>query len=515
MSASISRRALLTLAGGTIAGLGAGPVLAGASVVEKNAMATAVTQDLELLRHDGIGLAALVRKGQVTPQLLVQATARRIAALDNDLNAITTLSVDRALNFASSVSSRSTFAGVPTLVKDLVDVGGVRRTNGSLMNLAYVPEESVDYIKAMENAGLGVMGMTNTPEFASLALSDNLAFGATRNPWSLEHTAGGSSGGSAAAVAAGYVPLAHGTDGGGSNRIPASCCGLLGMKPSRYRQLSGEAGGGHLFLRTHQCLSRSVRDSAALLAATENHKNRAGYPPVGVVQGPANRRLRIAYSVNNCFAETPAESVREVLEKTVSLCDSLGHEIEEMPNPLDGEAMFAALEGIMLAGMPRLLASVEALSGMPAEEAGVLSPATVAMGRYAARYMREDHDKGIAWFERLGVEFSGFFEKYDLWLTPVMPMETPLIGYVGPHSTGDELIARNRRLMSYTPVANGIGAPAMTVPLFHSSASGLPVGSHFMAAPGADRTLYELAFELESAQPWADRWAPNSAKYRM
>ncbi|NCF20683.1 MAG: amidase, partial [Haliea sp.] len=254
MSASISRRALLTLAGGTIAGLGAGPVLAGASVVEKNAMATAVTQDLELLRHDGIGLAALVRKGQVTPQLLVQATARRIAALDNDLNAITTLSVDRALNFASSVSSRSTFAGVPTLVKDLVDVGGVRRTNGSLMNLAYVPEESVDYIKAMENAGLGVMGMTNTPEFASLALSDNLAFGATRNPWSLEHTAGGSSGGSAAAVAAGYVPLAHGTDGGGSNRIPASCCGLLGMKPSRYRQLSGEADGGHLFLRTHQCL---------------------------------------------------------------------------------------------------------------------------------------------------------------------------------------------------------------------------------------------------------------------
>ena len=268
-----------------------------------------------------------------------------------------------------------------------------------------------------------------------------------------------------------------------------------------------------MFLRTHQCLSRTVRDSAALLAATENQQNQAGYPPVGPVTGPGKRRLRIAYSANNCFGEAPQAGVGEVLDKTAKLCDSLGHQVEVVPNPLDGEALFDALESIMLVSMPGLLAMVEKLSGKPAEEAGLLSPAMVAMGRYGARFTSEDYDRGIAYMERLAEEFSGFFASYDVWLTPVMDMETPKIGWVGPNSTGPELIERNRRNIAYTAVANGIGAPAMSVPLFNSSASGLPTGSHFMAAPGADRTLYELAYELEAAQPWAERWAPNSAKF--
>ena len=167
----------------------------------------------------------------------------------------------------------------------------------------------------------------------------------------------------------------------------------------------------------------------------------------------------------------------------------------------------------MLVSMPGLLAMVEKLSGKPAEEAGLLSPAMVAMGRYGARFTSEDYERGIAYMERLAEEFIGFFASYDVWLTPVMSMETPKIGWVGPNSTGPELIERNRRILAYTAVANGIGAPAMSVPLFHSSGSGLPIGSHFIAAPGADRTLYELAYELEAAQPWAERWAPNSAKF--
>lgn len=503
--AGISRRKLLAVAAGTAGTWALMPAPAWST--------PAVSLSSDLLDYDALGLAKLIREGQVSQREVLQAAIARINSIDSTLNAMTTLTFDRALDNSASISKDSVFAGVPTVFKDLVDVAGVRRTSGSRMFLANVPTASVEYVKAVEAAGLNMLGMTNTPEFASLALTDNLAFGATRNPWSLEHSVGGSSGGSAAAVAAGYVPLAHGTDGGGSNRIPASCCGVLGMKASRYRQVSGEPDGGQLFLRTHQCLSRTVRDSAALLAATENQQNQAGYPPVGLVTGPGKRRLRIAYSANNCFGEAPQAGVGEVLDRTAKLCRSLGHEVEAVPNPLDGEALFDALESIMLVGMPGLLAMVEKLSGRPAEEAGILSPATVAMGRYGARFTREDHDRGVVYLERLAVEFSDFFTRYDLWLTPVIPMETPAIGWMGPNSTGPEFIERNRRILAYTAVANGIGAPAMSVPLFNSSASGLPIGSHFMAAPGADRTLYELAYELEAAQPWAERWAPSSAKY--
>ncbi|MEP6390982.1 MAG: amidase family protein [Halioglobus sp.] len=508
----MSRRALLALAGGTVAGFGSIPLSQGSALTNAKESRAVITGDY-LLDFDAVGLAELVRAGEVTPLALIQAAIGRITALEGRINAMTTLTTERAIKLAPGIPVDSVFAGVPTVLKDLVDFGGVRRTNGSLLSLANVPNESVKYVKAMETAGLNILGMTNTPEFASLALTDNVAFGATRNPWSLEHSAGGSSGGSAAAVAAGYVPLAHGTDGGGSNRIPASCCGVLGMKPSRYRQVSGEGDGGHMLLRTHQCLSRTVRDSATLLAATENHQNQAGYPPVGLVTGQNKRRLRIAYSVNNCFGEAPQTGVREVLEKSAMLCQSLGHEIEEVRNPLDGEALFAALESIMLVGMPSLLAMVEKLSGRPAEEAGILSPATVAIGRYGSRFTGEDYQKGIAYMDRIAEEFSGFFTSYDVWLTPVMSMETPKIGWVDPHSSGSKVIERNRQMLAYTAAANGLGAPAMSVPLFHSSVSSLPVGSQFLAAPGDDRTLYELAYELEAAQPWADRWAPNSAKF--
>lgn len=468
----------------------------------------------ELLNHDGVGLAQLIRTGQLSSRELLEAAIGRIYALDDELNAMTTLTFQRALGRADQIPVDSVFGGVPTVFKDLIDIAGVRRSSGSRLQLANVPKASVDYVKAVERAGLNMLGMTNTPEFASLALTDNLAFGPTRNPWSLEHSAGGSSGGSAAAIAAGYVPLAHGTDGGGSNRIPASCCGVLGMKPSRYRQVSGEADGGQMFLRTHQCLSRTVRDSASLLAVTEDRSNTAGYAPVGMVQAASKRRLRIAYSVKNCFGEQPEAPVLGVLEKTAKLCESLGHQVEEVLNPVDGEEMFRALEGIMLVGMPSLLGMVENLTGRPAEESGIISPAMVAMGRYANNYTPEDHDKGIAYFNALATRFTGFYEQYDVWLTPVLPIETPPLAYVGPNMNSSVLIERNQRLLSYTAVANGIGAPAMSVPLFQSAVSGLPIGSHFMAAPGADRTLYELAYELEAARPWADRWPPHSARFK-
>lgn len=466
----------------------------------------------ELLNYDAVGLAQLIRSGQLSATEVVEAAIERIEALDSKINALTTRTFTRALERVELISPDTLFAGVPTLLKDLVDVAGVRRTSGSLLYLTNVPAASVEYVRAMERAGLNILGMTNTPEFASGALTDNLAFGTTSNPWDLDRNAGGSSGGSAAAVAAGYVPLAHGTDGGGSNRIPAACCGLLGMKASRYRQLSGEQDGGHYFLRTHQCLSRTVRDSAALLSFTENRHNQAGYPAVGLVKGPGEKRLKIAVSLENSFGEEPDGVVREALESTMRLCETLGHKIIYKKNPVKGDAFFEAAEGVMLSGMPGLLASVETLVGKPAEEAGIFTRATVDMGRYAARMPKDAQEKGLAYFQQLTAVFDQFFGQYDIWLTPTIPIEAPKHGYLSHDSDFSLALRRNRQLLGYTAVANGIGAPAMSVPLFHSSATGLPVGSHFMAAPGADRTLYQLAFELEAAQPWAERWPMYGAR---
>ncbi|MBT7713432.1 MAG: amidase [Deltaproteobacteria bacterium] len=202
----------------------------------------------ELLNYDALGLAELVRKGEVTPRELVEVTARRIEALDGTINAMTTLTIERALEKADRISVDSVFAGVPTMLKDFIDCAGVRRTDGSVSNLTNVCQTSADYVQAIEDAGLNLVGMTNLPEFASTVVTDNQAFGPTRNPWDVTRTPGGSSGGSAAAVAAGYTPLVHGTDGGGSNRMPSSWCGTLGMKPSRYRMVSGEPEGvDHFF----------------------------------------------------------------------------------------------------------------------------------------------------------------------------------------------------------------------------------------------------------------------------
>ena len=468
----------------------------------------------DLLNFDAVGLAQLIRQGELSAQEVVEASIARIEALEPAINALTTRNFSAALARAPKIDASTVFAGVPTLLKDLVDYGGVRRTNGSLLHLTQVPQASVAYVKAMEQAGLNILGMTNTPEFASGALTDNLAFGPTRNPWDLTRNAGGSSGGSAAAVAAGYVPLAHGTDGGGSNRIPASCCGVLGMKASRYRQTSGEADGSHYFLRTHQCLSRTVRDSAALLAVTEALGHPDGYDPVGLIEGPGVKRLRIAVSMENAFGEAPETSVQNVIIKTMQLCEALGHDVIELANPLNGEALFQAAEGITLADLPRLLRYVEFLTGRPAEDAGLLTRATVDVGRYAASLPADARQRGLAYFAELTQNFTPFFDDYDVWLTPTLPIETPSLGYISHDTPFAQAMARNRQLLGYTVASNGIGAPAMSVPLFRSGETGLPVGSHFMAAPGQDRRLYQLAFELEAAQPWAAQWPPLAADYR-
>ena len=467
----------------------------------------------EYLDYDALGLAELIRNGETTQRDILEVTLRRIEALDDTINAMTTLSYERALARIDQIQKDSIFAGVPSMMKDFIDVAGIRRTDCSKANLTRVCTDSSDYVRAFEAAGLNIVGMTNMPEFASLIVADNESFGPTRNPWDLTRTAGGSSGGSAAAVAAGYTPIVHGTDGGGSNRLPSSWCGLLGMKPSRYRMLCGEIDGVHMLFRTHQSISRSVRDSAALFAATENTFKDCPYPPIGRVKGPSKKRLKIALTTKNSFGQEPEPDIKAAIEDTALLCESLGHEVEQVDNPILGEAFFEAYVAMFFYRFKGMLKPFETLTGKPAEKAGILSPATVSMLRKADAITEEEYSQGEKYRKELESVSEKLFKRYDVWLTPVCPYNPPKVGYFSPFRQFQDMREEMQKYMSLTPFANVVGNPAMSVPLSWSHDEGLPIGSHFIAKVGDDKTLYELAFELEEARPWFNKWAPFSAKH--
>ncbi|MTI16027.1 amidase [Rhodobacteraceae bacterium RKSG542] len=466
----------------------------------------------EFVDYDALGLAKLVKSKQASPKELLEASIRRVEALDGTLNALTTRLYERAMDRAATISPDSPFAGVPTLLKDTVDVEGVRRTDGSKLFLTRVGTTTAPYIKALEKAGLNPFGLTNQPELAAQAITDNEAFGPTRNPWELERTPMGSTGGGAVAVAAGYTPIVHGTDGGGSNRMPPHACGILGMKPTRGRMVPGEGTGEHDFFRTHQALSRTVRDNAKLAALTED-PSATHLPPMGWVEGPSKNRLRIAMTTVNFFGTDADPTVKEAIEKTATLCEELGHSVEIISNPVNGHDFYRAYEAVLVQKFPYLADLVENLTGLPIEQSGLLTKSTATIANYASTLPDDAAEKGMAYIHQLTAEHLTFHEKFDIFLTPVVPHEAPMIGDYTYDVAYEIAKERMQALMSFTPVANALGAPAMSVPLFWSSVSGQPIGSHFQAKAGNDRMLYELAYELEEARPWKDKWAPFSAKF--
>lgn len=466
----------------------------------------------ELVDYDALGLANLVKKKELTPVELVEASIRRIEGLDGPLNALTTRLFERALIRAQNVDITSPFAGVPSVLKDTVDLEGVRRTDGSKFFLARVGKVTAPYIAAFERAGLNPVGLTNQPELATLPVTDNEAFGPTINPWDLKKSPMGSSGGTAVAVAAGYVPIGHGTDGGGSNRMPAHACGIFGFKPSRYRMVPGEGDGQHDYFRTHQALSRTVRDSARLADLTENKVNSV-LQPMGWVKGPSKDRLRFAFSTKNFFGTEAEPTVKAAIQKTAKLCEQLGHQVEEIDNPVNGEAFYEAYSGVLFEKFPYLVEIVENISGFPVVDSGLLTRNTATLAKFASTMPADAVKNGMTYFEQLIREFGDFHNQFDIYLTPNIPTETLHTGIISPDADFVAIQSFLQETMSFTPVANAVGAPAMSVPLFWSPETGMPIGSHFQAAYGNDKMLYELAYELEMAQPWKDKWPPFSAKY--
>jgi len=463
----------------------------------------------ELAGLDGLGLAEKIKKSDLSAREAMEMAIARIERLDGSINAVVTRIFEQALARADNNNGQGPFAGVPYLLKDLLDYKGVRLTQGSHTSASHISDWTPPYVAATEASGLNIMGKTNTPEYGLLATTESLLLGACHNPWNLSHSTGGSSGGSAAAVASGMVPLAQASDGGGSIRIPASCCGLFGLKPSRGRmqQTSRAALPGDIGVR--HCVSRSVRDSAMLFAHTEVQDGTGAFAPTGFIKDPLKKRLKIAFHTRNYYGDEPDAEVKNALEETAALCADLDHEIIEVPNPVNGQQFIDAFLTVWASGPAGLKAAVEAQSGKAAAETGLLEPWTLGLADYFLQKPANALEEALDFFNQATRQVAGLFEQYDVWLTPVLKSTPPLLGEQSPSVPFETLYERTVEYVSYTPLHNATGTPAMSVPLGWSKA-GLPIGSQFAAPLGQEGLLFALAYELELARPWKDKWAPNA-----
>lgn len=451
-------------------------------------------------RLDAIGQAALVARGELAPADLVEAALIRIDALDPALNALTFRDDDAALRRARTVDGA--MAGVPWLVKDGLDYPGMPTRSGSRSRRdAAAGTIAFPYTERLDAAGLVAIGKTNAPEFGLLPATEPLLYGAARNPWALDRSPGGSSGGAAVAVASGMVPLAHAADGGGSIRIPASNCGLVGLKPGRGGNV--RARDPHIIedlLVGDTLLSRSVRDVAWATAATAQH--------IPAVTAPDRRRLRIAVIPESLDRGAPAPEVQEALDLAATLCASLGHNVDLVPSPVDGPAVAAAFRTIW--GYLARDSIRDAVSRLGVSSAAVLEPWTLALATWATRTEAIDADRLFGHIAAADAALDAFFEGYDLILSPVLRLPALPIGALAPDRPFDEIMALMFDYVSYTPLHNLTGLPAISLPLHPGDVRGVPIGSMFAAARGQEPALLALAYELEAAAPWSGRWPANS-----
>ena len=466
----------------------------------------------EFYRLDATAQAALVRSRQVKPTELVEAAIRRIERFNPAINAVVTTMYDEVRRAAGTAEIDGPFGGVPFLLKDLgAPYAGVRATSGSRYLKDFVPPEDSELVKRYKRAGLVTLGKTNTPEFGLLPVTEPRLFGPARNPWDTSRTPGGSSGGSAAAVAARLVAVAHGNDGGGSIRIPASCCGVFGLKPSRGRMPGTHALAG--FLGTAHVLSVSVRDSAALLDATAGQNAGAPYslPPPDVSflseTQPQPGRLRIAFSSRSVTGVVFHADCVAALRDAAALCQSLGHEVVEAAPEIDGERFKQAFDTVWFA---QLAAGLElATANFGRRPAGDdLEPLTWAVYEAGKQFSATQYLGALDAFASFAATTAAFFAEHDVWLTPTVGIPAPEIGFMDASKEAAESLERKAYVLSpVTPLFNLTGQPAMSIPLYWNDA-GLPIGTHFAARAGEEATLLRLAAQLEQARPWADRLPP-------
>jgi amidase len=472
----------------------------------------------DLAFSDATAQADLVRRKQVKPIELVDAAIDRIERLNPTLNAVVTPMYDLARKAASGPLPDGPFAGVPYLLKDLLaSYAGVRFTSGSAFLRDNVADHDSELVVRLKRAGLIVLGKTNTPEFGILPTAEPHLFGPSRNPWNTNHSTGGSSGGSAAAVAAGLVPAAHGNDGGGSIRIPASCCGLFGLKPTRGRNPLGP-DYGDIFggLVCEHAITRSVRDSAALLDATSGPDVGDPYwapPPARPFLqevGAAPGKLRIAFTTTAATgAEVHPDCVAAVRD-VAALCSDLGHEVEEAAPAVDGQMLTQTFITVWSAGCAFTMDGVALSTGRTATQ-DQFEPLTWALAEVGRSHTAAAYLMALTIMQMTSRAVGRFFVDHDVWLTPTLAEPpVPLGTFDSPPDNPLYGLMRAGAYVPFTPICNITGQPAMSVPLYWN-AGGLPVGSHFIGRFGNEAMLFRLAAQLEEARPWASRRPPVSA----
>lgn len=469
----------------------------------------------EYAQYDGLDLAALVKKKQVSPAELVEAAIERIEAHNGKLNAVVHKAYDEARRTAAAALPDGPFKGVPFLIKDLgQQVAGWPRTSGSRFVGDVVDAADTELVRRYRDAGVVLLGKTNTPEFGITGVTEGAFLGPCRNPWNPDHVSGGSSGGAASATASGMVPLAHASDGLGSIRIPAACCGLFGMKTTRDRNPNGADDYERAIgFSVDHVVSRTVRDSAAMLDATGYPEAASPYAPPPKT-GPyleeikwSPRRLKIAWSGETPSGRPVDPEVQAALEATVDLLRSLGHEVVPKGLGVDYRTLYRAqayVSGANFAASMRRM--VEAKGREPApDELEALTWANLEAGRRATG---EQAMWGWQQLRLMNRQILALFETYDVFLSPVLGTLVPAVGHIDPANVEPKEVGKRQgAAFPFTPPFNFTGQPSMSVPL-HMSQSGLPIGMMFTGRYADEATLFRLAAQLEAETPWAGRHPP-------
>ncbi len=494
--------------------------------------------------YDALGLAALVKAGAVSATELVEEAIARCERVNPAVNAVVTKTYERARTASRAIDRGAPFAGVPFLLKDLGQAwAGVPMSCGSRFLVDHVPVEDAEFVRRMHGAGLITLGKTNTPEFGLVGSTEPRLFGPTRNPWRLTHTAGGSSGGAAAAVAAGIVPAAAASDGGGSIRIPAACCGLVGLKPSRGRNPSGPERGEPWYGQVQDgVITRTVRDSAALLDTSAGADAGALYaapPPPRpfldeVGRDPGRLRIAVCREALCCEAPLSAECLA-VLDDTAASLARLGHHVEYAAPPLDRLALGTAYLRRVMACTGAELVEAASLRGR-APRSDELELTTRAMARLGHAFDAVALTRAQRDVEAQMRVLGRFMRDYDVLLTPTLAQPPVPLGAFEPRGLDylvvrvtaslprglrppverllRQLVANNFRFVVSTMLANMSGEPSISLPL-GASRDGLPIGMMFTAPLYEEATLFRLAAQLENALPWRQRRAPHHARQEM
>ncbi|HET6563108.1 MAG TPA: amidase [Marmoricola sp.] len=447
--------------------------------------------------HDATALTELVQSRQVSPRELASAAVARANRMQPFVNGVHYPDYERAVAEADGHAD-GLLGGVPTYVKDNVDVAGLPTNHGTDAFTARAAKRDSPFVTQLRACGMTILGKSRLPEFGFSASTEYPRGEPVRNPWHLDYSAGASSGGSAALVASGVVPIAHANDGGGSIRIPAAVCGLVGLKPTRGR-LVDDPLDRQMPVRivSQGVLTRSVRDTARFLAAAEAFRRSAKLPPTRYVEGPSRTRLRVGLVLSSVTGTpTDAETRRAVLD-TAALLEHLGHRVEETTLPVSPSfaedfARYWALLGLLAVTTGKALD----------RRFDVARTDNLTRG-LAARSRREllRTPQMVYRLRRTTARYRRAFQQFDVLLSPVLTHTTPLLGHLAPTLEFDELFTRLEAYVGFTPLNNAAGSPAMSLPL-GTTTRGLPVGIHLSADLGDERTLLELAYELEEARPF-------------